>query len=69
MREIDGRKAITKLITIQLELRKIQQACMIMEYKDMTPIISGIQDIKMKVAKQYPDLANDNPIFVDHKLV
>ena len=55
MREIDGIKAFQKLTSIQVELRKIQQACMIMEYKDTKNIISDIQDMKIKLSKQYPD--------------
>ena len=55
MREIDGIKAYQKLTTIQVELRKIQQACMVMEYKDTKNIIANIQDMKMELDKQYPE--------------
>ena len=63
MREIDGIKAYQKLKTIQVELRKIQQACMIMEYKDTKNIISGIEDMKKKLEKQYPEI-NTRYVFV-----
>jgi hypothetical protein len=59
MREIDARKAIKKLKSIQLELRKIQQSCMIMGFQDTNEIILGIQDMKEKLDKQCP-----NPVFV-----
>ena len=58
MKEIDARTAIKKFRDIQVELREIQRACMLIGYSDVTHIISEIQSLKIDLDKQCED-----PIF------
>ena len=58
MREIDARKAIKKLRDIQVDLREIQRACMLIGYNDVTHIIEEIQTLKIQL-----DQSTGQPVF------